>query len=121
MMGIVDFFHEVGHGELQLIQPQTTRFVAGSKLQPRAEKKQDIGDLRDDQLACLEERWSKWRALVAHAVQHGHHAVHAARFARYIAVTRASVFKRKPHKFAAALDFRPVKELIPHGSYTRQV
>src|SRR4030095_6125636 len=117
MVGIVDFLHEIGHSELQLIQPQTTCFVAGSKLQPRTQKKQDSADLPANQLACLEERRSKWRALVAHAVHHSHYAVHAARFARHVFVARARVLKRKPHKFAAALDLGPVKELITHGSH----
>src|SRR6202040_2941689 len=38
MMGIVDLINEVGNGELQLMRPQATGFIARSKFQTRTEK-----------------------------------------------------------------------------------
>ena len=115
-MGIVNFLHEIGHRELQLMQPETARFVARSELQARSEVKQNIGGLRDHQLACFEKRRRKRRAFVASTVHHREHAVHAAGFARDIVIGRAGIFKREPDEFAAALNFRPIEQLIAHRS-----
>src|SRR5215211_3998951 len=62
MMRVVDLDHEVGDGELQLMRPQPSRFVAWRQPKPRAEIKQDIGGLGDDELAGLEEWWRERRA-----------------------------------------------------------
>src|SRR5262249_8213674 len=69
MMGIVNLGGEVSDGELQLMQPQPRGLVARRKRKPRAEIKEDIGGLADDELAGLQERRRVGRALDAFAVE----------------------------------------------------
>ncbi len=97
------------------MQPEPAGLVAGAKLQARPEIEQDIGGLRDDELAGLQERRRERRVLVAPAVHHRQHAVHAGFAARDVVVSGAGILQRQPHEFAAALDFRPVEQLIAHG------
>src|SRR5215831_6926225 len=115
-MRVVNFLHEIGDRELQLMQPEPARLVARRKLQARPETEQNIGDLRDHQLSRLEKWRREWRTLVARAVHHRHHLVHAARLARDIVIGCAGIFQREPDEFAAALNFRPIEQLIAHGT-----
>jgi hypothetical protein len=114
-MGVVNLLHEVGYRELQLMQPKPAGLVAGRKLQPRPKIKQDLGHLRDDELARLQERRRERRMLVAPAVHHRQHAVHAGLRAGDVIVSGAGVLQRQPHEFAAALDSRPIEQLIAHA------
>src|SRR5262245_55104814 len=97
------------------MQPEAACFVAGSEYQTWTQVKQNIGDLPYDQFAGLQEGRCKWGALVARAIQHRHHTVHAAGFSSDILVGGTRILQRKPHKFAATLDLGPVEELITHG------
>src|SRR5215467_5653764 len=98
------------------MKPQPARFVTGRKFEARTEIKQNIGDLRDHQFSCLEEWRRERRVFFVPAVHHLHHPVHAARLACDIFVRRTGILQRKPHKLAATLNFRPVEELISHGT-----
>ena len=112
-MGVVDLLDEIGHRQLQLMQPEPVGLRTGAEFQLRPEKMQNLGDLRDHQFAGLEERRREGRAFFA-PVHHRHHAVHAARLARNVIVGRAGILERQPHEFAAALDAGPVEQLIAH-------
>ena len=115
MVRIVDFLDEIGHRELQLVQPEPVRLQAWRKLQARAEIEQNLGGLCDHQLAGLEERRREGRALLAAAVHHRHHFIHAGFRPRNVVVSGAGILQRQTHEFASALDLRPIKQLVAHG------
>ena len=56
MMRIVDFDHQIGNGELQLMRPQPLGLVLGRKAEAWPEKQQDIGGVGDDVPAVLHGR-----------------------------------------------------------------
>src|SRR6202044_87346 len=117
MVGIVDMGDEVGYGELQLMRPQFARLVARRQIEPRAEIKQDIRGLRDDELAGFEKRRRVRRPRAALVFEQLHQRRHAApaRPARDVEVIGAGLFEREANEFAATLDARPVVKLITHG------
>src|SRR5262249_6683797 len=56
-------------------------------------------------------------ALTAHQRQHGRNAESFALPApRHIDIGSPSIFQREANELAAALDFRPVEELVRHGA-----
>jgi len=55
-MGVVNFRHEIGNGELQLVHPQLSGFRLRRQPVARAEIEQDVGGLPDHELAGFEER-----------------------------------------------------------------
>src|SRR5499433_2051368 len=80
MMGVVDLRYKISDGELELMQPQSSRFRLRRKPVAAAEIEQDIGGLSDHELACLEVWRRKWRRVAL--LQHPHHRGGAARSAR---------------------------------------
>ena len=104
-MAVVDMHDEIGDGELQLMRPQSSRLVARREVQARAEVKQDIRGLRDDDLAGLEKRRRIGRPRAALVLEQFHHRRHAAppRPARDVDVIGAGLFERQADEFAAAL------------------
>src|SRR6516165_8579007 len=117
MMGVVDQHHEVGDGELQLMHPQPSGLVAGREAEPPAEVKQDVGGLADDELAGLQKRRRKRRTRAASGLDEFHHRGNAALAgpARHVDIVCARVLQGEADEFAAALDRRPVIELVAHG------
>src|SRR5712691_2880259 len=117
MMGVVDVGDEIGDGELQLMRPQRAGFVARRKPKTRAEVEQDIRGLADDEPAGLQERRRIGRMRDAPAVEELHHRRYAALAspARHVDVVGARLLQREADEFAAALDGRPVIELVAHG------
>ena len=72
-MGIVDLDHEVGDGELELMDPQPPRLGARRKGMAGAEKQQNVRRLADHELPAFEERRRERRMLDARAVKQAHH------------------------------------------------
>ncbi len=56
VMGVVDFGDEVGDGELQAVGEEGQLLGARRQAEFRGEIGQDVGDVRDDEVAVLEER-----------------------------------------------------------------
>jgi hypothetical protein len=116
MVRVVNLDNQIGDGELELVRPKPSFFVAGRQIQARAEIEQDIRRLRDDELAGFEERRRKRRPRAALVVDDFHHRRHAgfAFAARDIDVICAGFFQRQPNKLAASLDGRMVVKLVAH-------
>src|SRR5262245_25994749 len=117
VMGVVDQHHEVGDGELQLMHPQSSGLVAGREVKPAAEVEEDVGGLADDELAGLEERRRKRWTRAASTLDEFHHGGNAALAApaRHVDIVGARLLQRQADELAAALDRRPVIELVAHG------
>jgi hypothetical protein len=77
MVRIVNLDDQIGDAELELVRPKPCRFVARRQIQARAEIKQDICGLRDDELAGFEERWRERRSRAALVIDDLHHRRHA--------------------------------------------
>src|SRR5262249_50162922 len=75
---------------------------------------EDVGGLREPQFAGLEERRRERRRCHAAAAHQIHHVVFALAVTRDVDVIGARLLEREPHELAAALDLRPVIELIAH-------
>ena len=118
MVRIVNLDDQIGDAELELVRPKPCRFVARRQIQARAEIKQDICGLRDDEPAGFEERWRKRRTRAALFVDDLHHRRHAglAFAARDIDIVGAAFLQRQPDELAAPLDRRPVVKLVAHQS-----
>src|SRR5262249_52750436 len=76
-----------------------------------------VGGLGDDELAGLEERRRKWRTRAASTLDEFHHRGNAALAgpARHVDIVGARLLQRQADELAAALDRRPVIELVAHG------
>src|SRR5689334_1392862 len=114
MVRIMDFFDEIGDGELELMEPQATSFVARGKLQSWSEIKKNIGHLSNHNLSGFQEWRCERRVLVTIAVYHCEHPIHAARSAGHIVIARTRILERKPDEFTTPLNLRPIKQLIAH-------
>ncbi|EGE61051.1 hypothetical protein RHECNPAF_1260029 [Rhizobium etli CNPAF512] len=117
VMSVVHLRDEVGDGKLQSVGDMTKALVLGRKPQPRAEIKQDVGDMRDYQLAILQEGWREGNmrfAFAFHDIEHGTGA--AAGLTGDVDVIGAGFLQRKPDEFTATLDAVPIIKLIGHLS-----
>src|SRR6267143_2619139 len=114
VMGIVHLDQPVGDGELQLVQPQPAGLALGRKAETGSEVEQDVRGLGDQQLARAQDRRRERRSLDRRALQHLLHRSHAAHTTRNIDVIGARVLEREANELAAALDGRPVIELVFH-------
>ncbi len=116
MMRVVNLRDEICDRELQPVGEDASRLVLRREPELGAEIVENVGDMRDDDLAVAQER-RRERGLRRAALQYRHHAFHAASgpaFARDIDISCAGRFEREAHKLAAPLDARPVIELIRH-------
>src|SRR5205807_10101539 len=77
------------------------------------EIEQDIGGLPDHEFARLQERRRERRGAFSW-FQHLAHRIRAVALARHVGVAGAGLLQRQTHIFAAALNGRPVIELIVH-------
>src|SRR5262245_9060334 len=117
VVGVVDQHDEIGDGELQLMHPQPPCLVARRQPQPRTEIQQNVGGLADHQLAGAQERRRKGWPFDPVSVDELHHRRHAAlAAARHVDIVGAGLLQGQPHELAAALDRRPVVELVAHRS-----
>src|SRR5258705_3873617 len=57
MMRVVNLRYKIGNRELQLVDPDPTRFVSRREAMARPQVQQDIGGLADDALSRFKERW----------------------------------------------------------------
>ena len=48
-------------------------------------------------------------------LHHCKHSIHTTRFTGDIIIGSARIFERKPYELTAALDFRPIEQLITHA------
>jgi hypothetical protein len=79
----------------------------------RGEIEQDGGDLADQQRSRFQERRRERRGLLAlQQLGHRRHTAFAA--ARDVEIVGAGFLQRQPDIFAAALDGRPIVQLIAH-------
>ena len=118
MMRVVDFHHQVGDGELQLMRPQPPGLVLRREAEPRPEIEQDVRGLRDDVLAGFQDRRRERRMLFALALHEGDVRL-AAALARDVDIVGAGLLQREADEFAAPLDGRPVIEFVAHGFASR--
>ena len=112
-----DIGRKLGFRGLQIHEIPESR---AREAETRTEVEQDVCGLGDNQPACLEERRCvrrSLRALVVHEAQHRVHAAFAS--ARHVDIVGAGFLERKPDELAAALDGRPVIELVAHGKGRR--
>ena len=77
VMGVVHFLQEIGDGELQLVGPQPSGLVLQREAQPRAEEQEDVGGLRDQLPARLEDGRRERRASDPRVVENVHQCRHA--------------------------------------------
>src|SRR5580704_11258920 len=98
------------------MRPQPAGFVARREIEPRPEVEQDQRRLRDDLLANI-QKWRRIRrtgaALVFEQLHHRRNAAFAGP-ARDIDVIGASLLKREPDEFAAALNAWPIIKFVAH-------
>ena len=116
MMRVVNLGHEIRDRELQPVGEDAARLILWRKAELGAEIVENVGDMRDDDLAVAQER-RRERGLRRAALEHRRHPLHAApgpALARDIDIRRARRFEREAHKLAAPLDARPVVELVRH-------
>ena len=110
MVRVMNLDDKIGDGELELMCPKRSCLIARRQIQARAEIKEDIRGLRDDELAGLEEWRRKGRPRAACVVDDFHHRCHA-RFA-FVAddvdIVGARFFECQPDELAATLDRRPI-------------
>ena len=111
MVGVVHLHDKVGHRQLKLMQPKPAGLRLWRQTVPRAEIEQDVRGLPDHEFAGLEERRRKRRC---RALLHQPHHRSRAAFARHIDIRAACFLEREADIFAAALDRRPIVELVPH-------
>src|SRR5205807_8100334 len=86
----------------------------GGKAQTGSEVEQDVRGLRDQQLSRAQERRRERRPLDRGTCQHVFHRPHAARTTRNVDIVGARVLKSEANELAAALNGRPVIELVFH-------
>src|SRR5262245_32528861 len=113
-MGVVNLLDKVRDRELQLVCPQPARLVLGREAMARAEIKEDVRGLTDQESASLQERRREWWTFLALAFEQRHDRTIAALPAD-VDVISARLLEREPDVFAASLDLRPVVEFIAHG------
>src|SRR5258707_15620845 len=90
----------------------------GRKIKPCAEVEEDVGGLRNHELARLEERRREWGVRGASAFDELHHRRDAALAgaSRHVDVVGARLLQGEANEFAAALDPRPVIKLVAPDS-----
>src|SRR6185436_18850695 len=98
-----------------LMRPQPLALVLRREIEPGPEPKQDVGGLRDDLLAGLQERRGK-RGMLLPPAQHRCELALAAALARHIDIVGAGFLQREADEFAAPLDRRPIMQFVAHGS-----
>src|SRR5262249_4537566 len=77
--------------------------------------KQDVGGLRDDELAGSQERRRIRRAQRARVVHELHHRLDATlAAARHVDVIGAGLLEREPDELAATLNVRPIVGFVAH-------
>src|SRR4051812_46487723 len=112
-MGVMDLDHEIGDRELQLMHPELRGRSLRHKAMAATQIEQDVGDLREHELAGSEEwRRKRWRAGLR--LQQFRHRSHATRLASDVAIGSPDLFQSQPDVFAAALDGGPVVKLVTH-------
>ena len=118
-MRVVNLGNKVGDGQLQAIGNKAQGFVFRCKSKFRSKIKQNIGDVRYDEIAIFQERRRKGNVRRGLALKQLHHRCHAIRLACDIDIVCSGLFKRKPDEFAAALQFHPNNKVRRAWSISR--
>ena len=116
VMRVVNLGHEIRDRELQPVGEDAACLILRREPELGAEIVENVGDMRDDDLAVAQER-RREGGLRRAAFEHRRHALYAApgpALPRDIDIRRAGRFEREAHKLAAPLEARPVVELIRH-------
>src|ERR1700730_11042384 len=114
MMRVVDLYHQIRDGELQLMRPQLPGFIFRRETKPRPKIEQYVRGLRDDALAGFQDRRRERRMLFAFARNEFRGCLVAA-LARDVDVIGAGLFQREADELAAPLYRRPVIKFVAHG------
>ncbi len=115
-MRVVNLGHEIGDRELQPVGEDAACLILRREPELGTEIVENVGDMRDDDLAVAQERRREGRLRRA-AFEFRRHALHAAPgpvLPRDIDIRGAGRFEREAHKLAAPLDAWPIVELIRH-------
>ena len=115
MMGLMHLLHEIGDGELELVDPEPALLVLRREGVARTEILEDVRGLRDHQPAGLEERRRKRRMLFARAFEDRYQLILAAAPAGDVDIGCAGLFKSQADKLPAPLNLRPIVKLVAHG------
>ncbi len=123
MMNVMGLGGEVGDGQLQAMHPELGLLVGRHQVQAWSQVLEDIGDMGDDVVACLEKGWREGRTPGLVSFQIGLHGRHAKplvfRRIADIEIVRAGFFERQSDEFAATLDAGPVVQFVTHGNLRR--
>src|SRR3546814_1353433 len=123
-MRVVNFRHEIGDRELQLVSPQPTGLAGWGEAVAGAEKQQNIRRLSDDPFAGLEKGRREMRPLDRLAIEKLQERGHAGPVLlcapRDIDIVGAGLFQRLAPELAPPLDRRPVVELDRKSAETGQ-
>ena len=113
-MHVVRLAHKISHRQLQAMRVKPHRLCLGHQPQTRAEILKDIRRVRNDGLACLQQRRRVGRVLVCRVLQHPRDGRPAAAFGlgqpRHIDVIRFAFFQRQ-ESLAAAVAADQVRRL----------
>ena len=118
VVSVVDFLNQICKGQLELVCPQSSRFVLRCEAVARPEKRENIRGLSDQKITSPQERRSERRAFDGVAVENPHERWNAGalffRLSRNVRVFRTGLLKGQPHELSAPLDGGPVVEFILH-------
>ena len=114
-MRVMHLGDHVGDGELQPVQNMPFGLIFRRETEFGAEVQQDVGDMRDDQIAMFEERRGKggWGGFPLHE---RHHRIGAVRTVRHVGIGDSRLFESQAHEFAAPLQVVPVIEFVFHDA-----
>ena len=116
VMRVVNLRDEIRDRELQPMGEDAACLILRREPELGAEIVENVGDMRDDDLAVAQER-RREGGLRRAAFEFRRHALYAASGAvlpRHIDVIGAGCLERETHELAAPLDARPIIELIRH-------
>ena len=116
MVRVVGLGDHVRDRQLQAVGEMARFLVARREAELGAEIDQDVGDMRDDDLAVAQERRrERERAAASSAEASSSPRRRAPPFvAGDVDVGRPRLLQREPDELAAPLDFGPVEELVSH-------
>ena len=112
VMRVVHPGDEIGDGELELDRPEQRRLVLRREIVRVGEPGEDMADLRQHQLAGIEI--GRGERLERGARLHVPHQRLGAVLPRAIAIGDAGGLHRQADELAAALNARPIPEIVAH-------
>lgn len=114
MVSLVNLRHQVGDGQLKLVDPIAARVLLRSQTMALAKKKQNVSGLADEKPPCLEEGRCE-RAVPGQPLFHQPDHRRLVVGARDVVVVEPRLLERQADEFAAALNGGPIVELVAHA------